>query len=142
MRFLGLDIGTVRIGVALSDDTGTIASPLTMISAKQSPLQIRAAVQQICEECEVEMLVVGLPLSMGGQGGGTSARLSKKLGKELGEALGMPVAFVDERFTTAQADRALIGANVDRKKRKTVVDKIAAAIILQAFLDARPKDET
>jgi putative Holliday junction resolvase len=137
MRFLGLDIGTVRIGAALSDDSGTIASPLATISATQPETAIQAEVQRICEEHEVEMLVVGLPLSMGGQGGGRSARKSKKLGRSLGEALGLPVAFADERFTTVQAVRVLIDANVDRKKRKTVVDKVAAAVMLQAFLDKR-----
>jgi len=137
MRFLGLDIGTVRIGAALSDDSGTIATPFAVISATQPQAQLAAEVRRICEENEVDMLVVGLPLSIGGQAGGRTARLSKKLGRALGEASGLPVAFADERFTTAQADRALIGANVDRKQRKSVVDKVAAAIMLQAFLDAR-----
>lgn len=139
---MGLDIGTVRIGVALSDDSGTIASPLTVIPAEQPFEAVRDEVARICEEHEANRLVVGLPLSMSGEGGGVSARAAKKMGKKLGEALGIRVAFIDERFTSVQADRALLGANMGRRKRKGVIDKVAAAILLQAYLDARPDNES
>ena len=142
MRCLGLDIGTVRIGVALSDETGTIASPLTMLRAEQPFEQLSETVRELCEANDVELLVVGLPLSMSGAAGGKSARLARKLGKALGAALALDVRFADERFTTAVADRALIGANVDRRKRKTLVDKVAAAVMLQTFLDAGFHRET
>ena len=137
MRFLGLDIGEVRIGVALSDESGTIASPLTTVAAKQPYDAIAAEFRAICEENEVRALVVGLPFSMSGGAGGTSARAAKTLGRKLAQTLGLKVAFADERFTTALADRALLEADVNRKKRKTVVDKVAAALMLQTFLDGR-----
>ena len=137
MRFLGLDIGEVRIGVALSDESGTIASPLTTVSAKQPYDAVATEFRQICEENEVRALVVGLPFSMSGGTGGTSARAAKTLGRKLARTLGLKVAFCDERFTTALADRALLEADVNRKKRKTVVDKVAAALMLQTFLDGR-----
>ncbi len=137
MRFLGLDIGTVRIGLALSDETGLIASPLGTVSAAQPFENIATELADICSENNVTVLVVGLPLSMSGQSRGATARLCKAMGKRLGETLNLKTVFVDERFTTAQADRVLISGNVNRKKRKQTVDKVAAAIMLQNFLDER-----
>jgi putative Holliday junction resolvase len=139
MRFLGLDIGTVRIGAALSDETGLIASPLTMIKAKQPFEALVKSLSQICEENEVGMLVVGMPLSMDGGGRGDSARMAKSMGKRLGEALKLKVAFVDERFTSIVAEQALLSSDMKRSKRKENIDKVAAAIMLQTFLDMRSR---
>jgi putative holliday junction resolvase len=141
MRFLGLDIGTVKIGVALSDESGTIASPLTVLSARQGFPALLSELERICTENEVGELVVGLPLSLGGGARGESARTARTLGDRLAHALGMDVTYIDERFTTAEADRMLVTADVKRQKRKAVVDKIAAALLLQAHLDARSDDE-
>ncbi len=142
MRYLGLDIGTVRIGVALSDESGTIASPLVSLSAKQGLGALLGEMRKICEENDVGGLVVGLPLSLTGDDRGESARLARTMGEKLGESLELEVSYVDERFTTAQADRLLVTANVRRSKRKTVVDKVAASLLLQSFLDTRGGDAT
>ncbi len=139
MRYLGLDIGTVRIGVALSDETGLIASPLTAIAAKQPFEALAKALSQICEENEVGMLVVGMPLSMNGGARGTSARMAKSLGKRLGETLGLKVTFVDERFTSTLAEQALLQGNMRRAHRRQNIDKVAAAVLLQGFLDGKSK---
>jgi putative Holliday junction resolvase len=141
MRFLGLDIGTVKIGVALSDESGTIASPLVVLSAREGFSALLAEIERICSENDVGALVVGLPLSLGGGARGESARLARTLGDRLSAALGIDVTYVDERFTTAAADRALVTAEVKRQKRRAVVDKVAAALLLQAHLDARGGDE-
>lgn len=137
MRYLGLDIGTVRVGVALSDESGTIASPMTAVSAKAGFARMAAELKRICEEHDVGALVVGMPLSLSGHDRGESARLARRLGDQLSETLHIEVFYVDERFTTAQADRMLVGANVRRRARKNVVDKIAASLLLQSFLDSR-----
>jgi putative Holliday junction resolvase len=137
MRFMGLDIGTVRIGVALSDETGTIASPLCALLAKQGFSRVLEELREICEAESVGTLVVGMPLSLGGEAKGESARRAKSLGDRLAEALGIDVVYVDERFTTSEANRMLVGADVRRNQRKKVVDKVAASLLLQSYLDAR-----
>ncbi len=136
MRLMGLDVGLRRIGVALSDELGITAQPhqvLPVGPGEADPIQRLAA---LCREHEVEKVVVGLPLSMGGGDGGVSSRAAYALGDRIVEELGVEVTFWDERFTTAEAERVLIGANVRRRRRKQVVDKVAAALILQGYMDA------
>jgi putative holliday junction resolvase len=142
MRVLGLDMGKVRIGVALSDETGTIASPLTTLDARESMDALSARIGDICIENQVDTIVIGLPLSMSGGDRGESARMVRIMGRALGAALGIPVTYLDERFTSTQAERALVGANVSRKRRKNVIDKVAASLILQTYLDGRQGDES
>ncbi len=139
-RTLGVDAGTARIGLALSDETGTIASPHSFVNARIGLDGIVREIRSICDTHLVGTIVMGMPLSMSGEARGESARLARKLGEALEEALDVEVVYVDERFTTTQAERALIGANVRRKKRKQVVDKVAAALILQSYLDRRSDD--
>ena len=141
MRYLGVDAGTARIGIALSDDTGTIASPYGFVSTRIGIDGVLQEIRTICDAHQVGTIVIGMPLSMSGEARGESARLARKLGEALEEALELEVVYVDERFTTTQAERALIGANVRRKKRKQVVDKVAAALILQSYLDGRSDNE-
>ncbi len=133
MRILGLDVGSVRVGVALSDEDGIIASPLDVIEAEAG--EVVAAIGALCAAHGVRQVVVGLPLSMSGGERGDSARRAKALGTALAERLDVDVIFRDERFSTAAADRSLIGGNVRRAQRKDVVDKVAAALILQGYLD-------
>jgi putative Holliday junction resolvase len=133
MRILGLDVGSVRVGVALSDEDGIIASPLDVIEAEAG--EVVAAIGALCNAHGVQQVVVGLPLSMSGGERGDSARRAKALGKALAERLDVDIVFRDERFSTAAADRSLIGGNVRRAHRKDVVDKVAAALILQGYLD-------
>ena len=138
---MGLDVGTVRIGMALSDETGTIASPHGSMDAKMAFDKLVQKIRVVCETNDVGTLVLGMPLTMNGEARGKSARLARKVGAALGAALGLEVVYMDERFTTSQAERALIGANVRRQKRKRVIDKVAAALILQSYLDSRSQNE-
>ncbi|MDI6713002.1 MAG: Holliday junction resolvase RuvX [Anaerosomatales bacterium] len=134
MRVLGLDIGSVRIGVAISDPSGTVASPLAVLDAR-ALRDDPAALREIVEENGVELLVVGLPVTMAG-GEGPQARAVRETAEHLGRALGLPVAFVDERLSTTEAAAAMRAGGVRSRKQRGQVDKVAAALVLQAYLDA------
>ncbi len=133
MRSLGIDYGTVRIGLAISDALGMIAQPYCVVTATDG----KKAVEQIAEICRkegVEQIVVGLPRHMSGEESDSSAA-ARKLGAKIEETTGLPVAFVDERMSSLAAERAMLEADLSRKKRKTKIDAVAASIILQSFLD-------
>lgn len=131
-RILGLDPGEVRIGVALSDPTGTIASPHGHIDVRTTDAV--AEIKALADEFEVELVVVGLPLRLDGSEGPAAAR-SRSLGRRIAEAIAVPVTYADERFTTVTAEQVLLEGNVRRAKRKTARDPIAAAVMLQGHLD-------
>lgn len=135
MRVLGLDPGSKRVGVALSDELGMIAQPLDYLSAEPFD-EFSAQLLRLITERGVELIVVGLPRNMDGSYG-PAAEKSKLLVEKLGERTAVPIRTWDERLTTAQANRVLIAGNVSRQKRKEKVDKMAAAILLQSFLDAQ-----
>jgi putative Holliday junction resolvase len=136
-RILGLDPGSVRIGIAISDPTGTIASPHGHIDLEvEEPVE---AVRRIRDEFEITLVVVGLPIGLDGTEG-AAARASRRLGGRL-EADGAEVVYHDERFTTVTAEDALIEAGVRRQSRRTKVDQVAAAVMLQGYLDARSRDD-
>jgi putative Holliday junction resolvase len=135
MRILGLDPGSKRVGMALSDELGMIAQPLDYLPAEPFEEFIRQLLQLI-ETRGVEMILVGMPRNMDGSYGPAADR-SRALIERLRERTDLPVRPWDERLTTAQANRVLIAGNVSRQKRKEKVDKMAAAILLQSFLDAR-----
>ncbi len=137
MRILGFDVGTHRIGVALSDETGIIASPLTYLKVGKKLEGVIGEVAALCSEHQVNTVVVGLPLSLSGGEGGSSVRRAKKMGALLEGSMDVQVIYWDERFTTLEAERLLVEADVRRKARRDVVDKVAAAIILQSYLDSR-----
>ncbi|MBX2802879.1 MAG: Holliday junction resolvase RuvX [Myxococcales bacterium] len=132
-RILGLDVGTKTIGVAVSDPTGLLASPVCTVSRKGVRTDV-VALQAIVAEREVQAVVVGLPLELDGSEA-RSARLARQIGVALGEATSLPVHYVDERYTSVDAERQLIAADVSRARRKQVIDQQAAVIILQTFLD-------
>lgn len=132
MRFIGLDIGGRRIGVAVSDPGGTTAQPLTVIIRDDDDKAVEAIVK-LAVEYEAEEVVYGVPLETDG-GYGTQAELTQEFASKL-KAAGINVKGHDERYSTAEAERILIGQDVPRKKRREVVDKIAASIILQGYLD-------
>lgn len=133
-RILALDVGSVRIGVALSDPLGMIAQPLEVVQRRKvDPL---ARVAQLIEEHEVECVVVGMPLRLDGTKG-PAAQSIEKFVVELEARISVPVESWDERLSTAQAERAMIGGGVRRKKRKGKIDKVAASLILQSYLDAQ-----
>lgn len=141
MRKLGLDIGTVRIGIAQSDMLGMLASNLETYTRKYIKVDV-AHIVQIIQQNNIDTVVVGLPLKMNGEEG-QSVQMVKDFVQELQaqlqeKNLQIPIVYQDERLTTVSAERVLLSANVRREKRKQVVDKIAAQIILQAYLD-KPK---
>jgi len=136
-RVLGIDLGTRRIGVALSDPLGITASPLQVLERSGDRAQDHRVIVALAREYEADRIVVGLPRSMSGALG-PAARDALDEIEALREAAGpaLPVDTTDERLTTVIAQRALLEGNVRRSKRKQVVDKIAAAVILQSYLDA------
>lgn len=131
-RYLGLDYGTKRIGVAISDELGLTARPLEVVPRRE----LAEALRRITDEYQVEAVVIGLPTGLSGHEG-KSAAGARELALEVEEIIGIPVEFVDERFTSRIADSALLESGMRRRDRKATVDKIAAAIILQTYLDAR-----
>ena len=132
-RVLGLDIGDVRIGVAVSDPLGSMALPRDTVQRTDLDADIEA-IGAIVEETGARRLVVGLPLNQHGEPGPQAERVLE-FAKALEEKLGLPIETQDERFSTAAAQRTLIGADMSRKKRKQNVDKLAAHHILQVYLD-------
>jgi len=137
VRLLGLDLGSKRIGVALSDSGGTVATPYEVVQRCGDRPRDHRAIKALADEAGVEGLVVGLPLSLDGSVG-PAARAALAEAAELGAATGLPVETYDERLTTVTAERSLMAQNLDAKARRKVVDKVAAAVILQAWLDSRP----
>lgn len=142
MRVLGLDLGTKRVGVAVSDRSGTIASPLLVLARSGSPAQDHRRIAALVAEEEAEAVVVGLPLSLSGELG-PAARGAIAEARALATVVDVPVLTHDERLTTVSADRALMEAGIGAQARRRHVDKVAAAVMLQAWLDAgRPMQAT
>jgi putative Holliday junction resolvase len=138
LRVLGLDHGVRRIGVAVSDATGTIATPLSVIDRRGE--DVAEALRSIVDEYEAELIVVGLPVHLSGEEG-ASAQAARAFAETVAEATGLPVALQDERFTTVTAEDALLEGGVRRETRREVRDKVAAAVMLQGFLDSRRSDD-
>lgn len=136
MRALGIDLGSKRIGIAVSDRTGTIASPLVVLQRSGSVRRDHAAIAALVVEEEAEMLVVGLPLNMNGTSG-PAAKAAVAEAEALATVVGVPVIMFDERRTTVTADRALMEARIGAQARRKLVDKVAAAVLLQTWLDSR-----
>ena len=130
---LALDLGRARVGVALSDARGQVASPLCVLPRAGRDALVRA-VGDLVQEHGVRCLVVGLPVGLGDQDEVFGEEI-RRLARRLGRALALPVVLVDEALSTAQAQESLLEAGVSRAKRKEVVDKVAASIILQRYLD-------
>jgi putative Holliday junction resolvase len=133
-RTLGLDLGDRKLGVAISDPLGMTAQGVTTYERVGDVRDIEW-LRGICAEREVTRLVVGLPRNMNGSEG-PRAEKSRRFARALHEALGLPVFLWDERLSTAEAERVLIQADVSRQKRGLVIDKLAAQILLQGYLDA------
>jgi putative Holliday junction resolvase len=134
-RILALDPGTKRIGVALSDEMGWIAQPLETFERRSLEADV-SRIQMLVDRHGVCEVVVGLPLRSDGSIG-PEAEGVQRFVERLGQNLPAPVVAWDERFTSKLAEGILIGANVSRKKRKGAVDRMAAAILLQSYLEAR-----
>ncbi len=135
-RFLGIDHGSKRIGLAVSDPGATLASPLTTISASGDLSDQVAAVISCVEEYDIDAFVVGLPLNMDDTEG-IQAKAARKFGEELRRISGKPVHYWDERLSSLVAKELLDPAELTRKKRKARLDRVAAQVMLQGFLDAR-----
>jgi putative holliday junction resolvase len=133
MRILALDHGTKRIGVAVSDETKTIAQPLEYIPAEPFA-DFLARLKQLLVEKEIDLVLVGLPRNMDGSYGPAALKVQTFIAV-LKDAITVPIKTWDERLTSAQANRILIQGGVRRDKRKEKVDKMAAAILLQSYLD-------
>jgi len=134
MRILALDHGTKRIGVAVSDEMKMIATPLEYIPAEPFAAFL-ARLREILREKEVELIIIGMPRNMDGSYGPAALKVQEFVAV-LKDALTIPLKTLDERLTTVQAQRFLIQGNVRRDKRREKVDKTAAAILLQGYLDS------
>lgn len=136
MRAIGLDLGSRRIGVAVSDSDGRIATPVDTIERARDRAADHRAIAQVMAEWEAEIVAVGLPLSLDGSIG-PAAQLVLDEVAELTRTLGVPVETVDERFTTVTAEQQLRASGVTGRERARVIDQVAAAVLLQAWLDRR-----
>ncbi len=138
MRVLGVDYGLARIGLALSDPTGLLAQGLLVLK-RESDAQAVSALKAIIDEHGVDEVVVGLPRNMNGTIG-ERARQCQSFADLIAQSASIPVALYDERLTTVAATRVLVDADMSRKKRKRVVDEVAATILLQNFLDYKRRN--
>lgn len=136
MRVVGIDLGTKRIGVAVSDSDGRLATAYEVIERGRDAAADRRRLAALAQELEAERVVVGLPLSMDGSVG-PAARAALEEVAHLQEVLDVPVETFDERLTTVSADRSLIQNKMKAGARRRVVDKVAAAVLLQAWLDSQ-----
>jgi len=133
-RLLGVDFGTVRVGLAVCDPDRIVASPLATYT-RRDPAADAAYFKQMAAAEEVVGLVVGLPMHTDGREG-VKAQEARAYGAWLGTATGLPVVFADERFTTVHAEAALWDAGLTHKRRKDRRDRVAAQILLQAYLES------
>jgi putative Holliday junction resolvase len=130
---MGLDLGEKRIGIAFSDPMGWTAQGHSILQRKGLKKDL-SYLQELCQEFQVEKIVLGLPLNMNGTMG-PRALETQEFARALQEALKIPVDFWDERLSSKSAERVLLEADLSRKRRKELIDKIAAVHILQAYLD-------
>lgn len=136
VRALGVDLGSKRIGIAVSDIGGSMASPLTTVHRSSSRRHDHTAITKIARDEEAVVVVIGLPLSLDGSDG-PAARSARTEARQLASVIGVPVTMYDERFTTVTAERGMMEAGLDGRQRRKVVDQAAAAVMLQAWLDHR-----
>lgn len=140
MRYLGLDLGSRTLGVAVSDKTGLIASTVKTIRHNEEYDRLLDEVVSLVNELEIDAIVLGFPKNMNNTIG-PKGELSLEFKEKLEKILTIPVYLQDERLSTKSATDMLISGNVSRKNRKKVVDSVAATIILQSFLDRSERNE-
>ena len=138
MKYLGLDLGSRTLGIATSDSTGLIASSYQVIRHQEEYARLVREVCSLVEELKINAIVLGFPKNMNNSIG-PKGELSLKFKSELEKVLSIPIYLQDERLSTKSATDMLISADVSRKGRKKVVDGVAAAIILQTYLDKERK---
>ena len=134
-RVLAVDLGTRRLGLALSDPSGTLAAPLLTIAHRDRQSDLSQIVR-VADAHQVERIVVGCPRNMDGTSGSAALR-AEAFASALRRMVRTPVEMWDERLTTVSAERMLVASNVPRSRRRGMRDQVAAAFILQAYLDAR-----
>ncbi len=135
MRALGLDLGTKTIGLAVSDELGFTAQGIQTLERRGPRKDLEALAQRVADYT-IDRFVIGLPLNMDGSEG-PRAEATRTFGTALEQASKLPVIYWDERLTTVAAQRVLLEADVSRKKRKEVIDQLAAVLILQGWLDSQ-----
>lgn len=140
MRVIGIDLGSKRIGIALSDSDLTVATPLDVIERSGNVENDHIAILKITDEWEVKRIIVGLPISLDGTLGASAQSVIDEISR-LGDLTDIPIETHDERFTTVTAEQILLQQNVKRDKKKRVIDKVAAAIILQGWIDSFNKSK-
>lgn len=144
MRAVGVDLGDTRIGIALSDSGGTVATPWTKVERCGDERQDHRRIADLVAEVEAERVVVGLPLSLDGSIGPAAEKALAEV-ERLAAVLSVPVETYDERLTTVTAERVLREQGVTGRRRRQVIDQVAASVLLQAWLDARsaaaPEDD-
>ncbi|MCS5681227.1 MAG: Holliday junction resolvase RuvX [Acidimicrobiales bacterium] len=136
MRAVGVDLGERRIGVAVSDSAGQIATPYEVLHRTDSRDEDHRLIAAIVADVEAEVLIVGLPLSLDGTEG-KAAQAARDEADQIQALFPIPVEMHDERFTTVEAEHRLKEQNLDGRAQRKVVDKVAAAILLQAWLDSQ-----
>jgi len=136
LRVIGLDIGDKKIGIAVSDPLGVTAQGIATLERRSSLKQEAAELQAIISEYEVKQIIVGLPKNMDGSIGPQAQKVIK-YAEKLKQTLKLPVILWDERLSTLMANRTLLEADVSRAGRRKVIDKLAAVVILQSFLDRK-----
>jgi putative Holliday junction resolvase len=134
-RVLAVDPGTTRVGLAISDPLGLTAQPLEVVPADSAVEHVA----RLCEELDVEEVIVGLPVTEKGEEK-ESAVMARRMAADIESATGLVVTTVDERYTTRIADSVMLEAGTRRRKRRNAVDKVAAAVLLRGYLD-RPGEE-
>jgi putative Holliday junction resolvase len=135
-RVLALDVGTRRLGVAVSDPSGTVASPLATVP-RRTPAEDAKAIAALAAEQAATTVVVGLPFTLAGREGPAAAAVRAYLAELAPLLPELTFELVDERLSTAAAERALVGGGVRRRARRQVVDQVAASVFLQTWLDGR-----
>lgn len=134
-RFLGIDYGTVRIGLALSDPTGTLASPLPHLENK-SISQVRSSLDELIQTHDISRIIVGLPRNMDGTYGPAAEKVRNFI-SQIQESLGTPIESQDERLTTVQASKQLSQIGLNQKELRKKIDSSSASLILQQYLDRK-----
>ena len=139
MRVLALDIGEVRVGIAVSDPRGRIASPVCVMPASEVEGNA-ASFRRVLEDWEAELLVCGLPLTLAGEEGPQAERI-RAVACRISRQTGLPVKYADERLTSSEAKQILRRQGLNEKSMRGKVDMVAASLMLQAWLDSRDADE-
>ena len=141
MKTLGLDLGEKRIGVAVSDESGRIALPTATLSGDQPACEIIADILNLADQHEARKIVIGMPTSLSGEAGPAAQKVAQ-FARALAAETSLQVITWDERLTTALAEKTMVAADVKRGQRRQKIDKVAATLILQSYLDAHADEQT